>query len=149
MGHDCAVALIHTVGMSTQTGSATATGLASAKIVAFVGTTQPESAKTFYGGTLGLRLVSEDGFALVFDANGVMLRVAKVREIAAAQYTVLGWEVSDILAKVKEMNQAGVQFERYSFPGQDELGIWTAPGGARVAWFKDPDGNLLSISQHS
>lgn len=135
--------------MSTQPGSATATGLASAKIVAFVGTTQPESAKKFYGGTLGLRLVSEDGFALVFDANGVMLRVAQVREIAAAPYTVLGWEVSNIFAKVKEMKQAGVQFERYSFPGQDELGIWTAPGGARVAWFKDPDGNLLSISQHS
>ncbi|HEX6895715.1 MAG TPA: VOC family protein, partial [Bryobacteraceae bacterium] len=109
--------------MSTASSSPSATGLASAKIVAFVGTTQPESAKTFYGGTLGLRLVSEDGFAVVFDANGVMLRVAKVREIAAAQYTVLGWEVSDIFAKVKEMNQAGVQFERYSLPGQDELGI--------------------------
>lgn len=135
--------------MSTPSTGPSATRLASAKIVAFVGATQPERAKAFYAGTLGLRLVSEDGFALVFDANGVMLRVANVREVAPAQYTVLGWEVSDIAAKVNELSSAGVQFERYSFPGQDDLGIWTAPGGARVAWFKDPDGNILSISQHS
>ena len=122
--------------------------LASAKLVAFAATTNPERAKEFYGGVLGLGLISQDGFALVFDANGVMLRVSTVREVAQAQYTVLGWEVSDIAAKVKELEQAGVKFERYSFPGVDEMGIWTAPGGARVAWFKDPDGNILSISQH-
>lgn len=124
--------------------------LGSAQLVAFVATRDPARAKEFYRDTLGLRLVSEDGFAIVFDANGVMLRVSTVREIAPAQYTVLGWEVSDIIAKVKELGQAGIQFERYSFPGQDEMGIWTAPGGvARVAWFKDPDGNVLSLSQHS
>jgi catechol 2,3-dioxygenase-like lactoylglutathione lyase family enzyme len=123
--------------------------LASAKLVAFAATTNQERAKEFYGGVLGLGLVSQDGFALVFDANGVMLRVSTVREVAQAQYTVLGWEVSDIVAKVKDLEQAGVKFERYSFPGVDEMGIWTAPGGARVAWFKDPDGNILSISQHS
>ncbi|HLG97581.1 MAG TPA: VOC family protein [Bryobacteraceae bacterium] len=135
--------------MSSPSPTASPARLASAKIVAFVGTTQPERAKAFYAGTLGLQLVSEDGFALVFDANGTMLRVSTVREIAAAQYTVLGWEVTDIVAKVNEMSQAGVQFERYSFPGQDDMGIWSAPGGARVAWFKDPDGNILSLSQHS
>jgi len=124
--------------------------LASAKLVAFAATTNQERAKEFYGGVLGLGLLSQDGFAVVFDANGVMLRVSTVREVAQAQYTVLGWEVSDIVRTVKELEKAGVKFERYSFPGQDEMGIWTAPGGsARVAWFKDPDGNILSISQHA
>ena len=124
--------------------------LGSAQLVAFVATRDPARAKEFYRDTLGLRLISEDDFAIVFDANGVMLRVSTVREIAPAQYTVLGWEVSDIVAKVKELGKAGVKFERYSFPGQDEMGIWTAPGGvARVAWFKDPDGNVLSLSQHA
>lgn len=134
--------------MSTPSLRAHENPLASAKLVAFAATTNQERAKEFYGGVLGLRLLSQDGFALVFDANGVMLRVSTVREVAQAQYTVLGWEVSDIVRMVKELEQAGVKFERYSFPGQDEMGIWTAPGGTRVAWFKDPDGNILSISQH-
>ncbi len=134
--------------MSTPTLGASNAPLGSARLVAFAATTDPERAKKFYAGVLGLRLVSEDGFALVFDANGVMLRVTTVREIAPAQYTILGWEVSDIAARVRELEKAGVKFERYSFPGQDDLGIWTAPGGARVAWFKDPDGNILSISEH-
>ncbi len=115
----------------------------------FVATRDAKRAKAFYRDTLGLRLVSEDQFAVVFDANGIMLRVTPVREIAAAQYTVLGWEVTDIVAKAKELASAGVKFERFeAFMKQDELGIWDAPGGARVAWFKDPDGNLLGISQH-
>ena len=97
--------------------------LGSAQLVAFVATRDPARAKEFYRDTLGLRLISEDDFAIVFDANGVMLRVSTVREIAPAQYTVLGWEVSDIVAKVKELGKAGVKFERYSFPGQDEMGI--------------------------
>jgi catechol 2,3-dioxygenase-like lactoylglutathione lyase family enzyme len=123
--------------------------LGSAKLVAFAATRDPARAKAFYRDTLGLQLLSEDGFAIVFDANGVMLRVSTVRELAQAQYTVLGWEVSDIAGKVQELVKAGVVFERYSFLPQDELGIWTAPGGTRVAWFKDPDGNILGISQHS
>ena len=135
--------------MSTPTLGSNTKPLASEKIVAFAATTNQERAKEFYGGVLGLPLISQDGFALVFDANGVRLRVATVREVAQAQYTVLGWEVADIVAKVKELEKAGVKFERYSFPGVDETGIWTAPSGARVAWFKDPDGNVLSISQHS
>jgi catechol 2,3-dioxygenase-like lactoylglutathione lyase family enzyme len=131
------------------TPSLRANPLASEQLVAFAATTNQERAKEFYGSVLGLALLSQDGFALVFDANGVVLRVSTVREVAQAQYTVLGWEVSDIVRTVKDLEQAGVKFERYSFPGQDEMGIWTAPGGARVAWFKDPDGNILSISQHS
>jgi catechol 2,3-dioxygenase-like lactoylglutathione lyase family enzyme len=123
--------------------------LGSSKIVAFAGVKDAERARTFYRDTLGLRLVSEDGFALVFDANGTTLRVSLVREVVAAPYTVLGWEVDDIVAKAKALMGAGVKLERYeSFLQQDELGIWTAPGGTRVAWFKDPDGNLLSVSQH-
>jgi catechol 2,3-dioxygenase-like lactoylglutathione lyase family enzyme len=123
--------------------------LGSSKIVAFAGVKDADRARAFYRDTLGLRLVSEDGFALVFDANGTMLRVSLVREVVAAPYTSLGWEVEDILAKAKALTDAGVKLERYeAFLKQDELGIWTAPGGTRVAWFKDPDGNLLSISQH-
>ena len=123
--------------------------LASAKLVAFVTVSNAARARTFYRDTLGLRLVSEDGFALAFDANGTMLRVSLVREVVAAPYTTLGWEVDDIIAKAKALKKAGVTLERYeNFLKQDELGIWTAPGGTRVAWFKDPDGNLLSISQH-
>ncbi len=135
--------------MSTPTRGSSGKPLASEKIVAFAATTNQERAKEFYGGVLGLAVVSQDDFALVFDANGVMLRVATVREVVQAQYTVLGWEVTDIVGKVRELEKAGVKFERYSFPGQDEMGIWTVPGGAaRVAWFKDPDGNVLSLSQH-
>ena len=122
--------------------------LGSERIVAFVGTRDPGRAKAFYRDTLGLRLVSEDRFALVFDAHGTMLRVSIVPEVAAAKYTVLGWDVADIAATAKDLQKAGVQLERFEgFMKQDELGIWTAPGGARVAWFKDPDGNLLSITQ--
>ena len=119
----------------------------SAKIVAFVGTRNSQRAKDFYRDTLGLNLVSEDPFALVFDVNGTMLRVTPVPQLAPAKFTVLGWAVGNIEATVKQLQEAGVVFEHYDFP-QDELGIWTAPGGAKVAWFKDPDGNVLSVSQH-
>jgi catechol 2,3-dioxygenase-like lactoylglutathione lyase family enzyme len=119
----------------------------SARIIAFVGTRNPGRAKEFYRDILGLNLVSEDHFAIVFDVHGTMLRVTTVPELAPAKFTVLGWEVKDIAAAVRDMQKAGVSFERYDFP-QDELGIWTAPGGARVAWFKDPDDNILSVSQH-
>jgi catechol 2,3-dioxygenase-like lactoylglutathione lyase family enzyme len=122
--------------------------LDSQKLMAFVATRDPARAKEFYGGTLGLRFVSDDGFALVFDANGTTVRVATVRELNPAPYTVLGWQVDDIESAVKELTAAGVVFERYGIFPQDEFGIWVAPGGVRVAWFKDPDGNTLSLSQH-
>jgi catechol 2,3-dioxygenase-like lactoylglutathione lyase family enzyme len=123
--------------------------LGSFKIGAFVGTTDPGRAKGFYRDVLGLRLVVEDGFALVFDAKGTNLRVSTVNLVAAAEYTVLGWEVPDIISAARALQGAGVQFERYGgFMKQDELGIWTAPDGTKVAWFKDPDGNVLSIAQH-
>ncbi len=123
--------------------------LGTQKLVAFVGTTNPDRARSFYRDQLGLRLVSEDGFALVFDANGTMLRVSTVRELTPAKFTVLGWEVPDIAAAARDLEQAGVQLERYGFPGQDERGIWTAPDGTLVAWFQDPDHNILSLSHHA
>ena len=121
--------------------------LASASIVAFVATTDPERAKAFYGGVLGLPLVYQDDFAVVFDAHGTTLRVAIVPGIVVAPYTVLGWNVNDIAAAARGLTEAGVQFERYPWMEQNELGIWNAPGGAKVAWFKDPEGNVLSLSQ--
>jgi catechol 2,3-dioxygenase-like lactoylglutathione lyase family enzyme len=122
-------------------------GLGSQKIVAFVATRDPQRAKAFYRDTLGLRLVSEDSFALVFRIGGIMLRVTTVHEVATAPYTVLGWHVTNVAATIKSLVRAGVTFERYPGLAQDERGVWTAPGGARIAWFKDPDGNTLSITQ--
>lgn len=122
--------------------------LGSRDIVAFVATTSVAKAKRFYRDKLGLPLVEESPFALVFDAHGTMLRVTPVQKMKAAGYTVLGWQVPDIEDAVRRLRKARVRFERYAGMGQDRLGIWQSPGGARVAWFKDPDGNTLSVSQH-
>jgi len=116
-------------------------------IVAFVPTTDFPRAKHFYEQVLGLRFVQDDGFALVFTANGVRVRIVKMKEFKPVQYTTLGWEVADIEKMVPALESKGVKFERYGFFEQDELGIWTTPKGGKVAWFKDPDGNTLSISQ--
>ncbi len=108
-----------------------------------------EKAKDFYVGLLGLRFVKDDGFALVLDANGIMVRVAKVPPpFTPAPFTILGWQVTAIEQMVKGLQDKGVHFERFGFFEQDQLGIWTAPSGDKVAWFKDPDGNTLSVSQH-
>jgi catechol 2,3-dioxygenase-like lactoylglutathione lyase family enzyme len=123
--------------------------LSDQNMIGFVATSDPEQAKKFYRDTLGLPLLSEEmPFALVFDAHGTMLRVSVVARVVSAEYTVLGWQVPNIVQAVKALSQAGVWFERYAGMQQDELGIWASPGGASVAWFKDPDGNTLSISQH-
>ena len=122
--------------------------LGSSKIAAFSATANPERAKAFYRDQLGLKLVSDEPYALVFDANGTMLRVQKVEKVGEAKYTTLRWNVSDIQAMVQELEKAGVKFESYGLPGQDEKGIWTPPGSsAKIAWFKDPDGNILSLAQ--
>ena len=121
--------------------------LKSRPIVAFVATTHPERAKRFYAKTLGLRLVSEDGFALAFDAGGTMLRVAIVNTFQPAGYTVLGWIVPDIAQGVRGLVKRGVRFQRYEGMPQDDLGIWSSPSGARVAWFTDPEGNTLSLTE--
>ena len=126
-----------------------ATALGTHKLVAFVPISDPERAKAFYRDKLGLPLIEEQlPFALVFDANGIMLRATLIKQVVPASFTILGWETQDISATAKALIDAGVKLERYPNMGQDEVGIWSAPGGAKIAWFKDPDGNILSISQH-
>lgn len=117
------------------------------KLIAFVPTLDLAKARSFYEGILEMRFVSEDGFASVFDANGTQLRVTKVDKLTPQPFTVLGWEISDIDHFVSRLGQRGIRFERYGMPGQDDHGIWTSPSGARIAWFKDPDGNVLSVTQ--
>jgi catechol 2,3-dioxygenase-like lactoylglutathione lyase family enzyme len=119
--------------------------LGSIDIVAFVPTKDAEKARAFYESVLGLRFVKDDGFAL--DANGIMVRVARA-QFTPAPFTILGWQVPDIEKVVTELQGKGVECERFGFFEQDALGIWTAPSGDKVAWFKDPDGNILSVSQH-
>jgi catechol 2,3-dioxygenase-like lactoylglutathione lyase family enzyme len=121
--------------------------LNTSKVISFVATKNPKVARKFYAETLGLSLVSDDPFALVFDANGTMLRVQKVLELTPAKHTVLGWDVRDIKAKVRELTKRGVRFERFEGMPQDEQGIWTSPNGGQIAWFKDGDGNTLSLTQ--
>jgi catechol 2,3-dioxygenase-like lactoylglutathione lyase family enzyme len=121
--------------------------LAGADLIAFVATADPARAREFYGGTLGLELAEESPYAVVFRAAGTMLRVTVVDEVVAAPYTVLGWAVDDIAVRVRELAARGVACERYERLEQDELGVWRSPSGARIAWFKDPDGNTLSLTQ--
>lgn len=119
------------------------------RVVTFLLTKNAEASLGFYRDKLGLNFLRDDGFAMVFDMNGVMLRMAKVKDFTPAQNTVLGWESSDIRADVERLSQKGVEFVIYPNMGQDELGIATFPGGNKVAWFRDPDGNVLSLSQHA
>ena len=122
--------------------------LGSYDIAAFVPTKDSQKARAFYEGVLGLRFVKDDGFALVMDANGIMVRISKAPDFKPAPFTILGWKVSGIEKVVTDLQEKGVTFERFSFFQQDKLGIWTAPTGDTVAWFKDPDGNILSVSEH-
>lgn len=123
--------------------------LTSGKIVGFVPTRNSEQARAFYEGKLGLEFVNEDQFALVLRAGPNMVRLAKGANFTPAQYTILGWEVADITSVARWLKERGVVLEHYPFVQDHELGIWTAPNGDKVAWFKDPDGNVLSISQHT
>ena len=123
--------------------------LGSANLVAFLPTTDADRAQEFFRDKLGLTLLSDERpFALVFDAHGTMLRVTIVNELKAHPFTVLGWDIADIEETVDRLAAAGIAFLR--FPGmndKDARGIWTAPSGARIAWFNDPDGNVLSLTQ--
>ena len=122
--------------------------LAPHKIMAFAPTLDAKKARPFYEGILGLPVLSQDNFALALDANGIMLRVTNVPStFKPQQFTILGWQVPDIAKTVSELKQKGVHFESYGLPTQNADGIWTAPGGAQIAWFKDPDGNVLSLTQ--
>ena len=121
--------------------------LRSADVMAFVCTTDPARARHFYGEVLGLAMKADEEFALVFEANGTMLRVQKVKEVPPPRATVLGWKVEDIEAAAQRLTRKGVEFMRVDGLPQDEIGIWTAPDGTKVAWFKDPDGNILSLTE--
>ena len=123
--------------------------LASSKIIGVVPTRDSKQAREFYEGKLGFQFISDDQFALVMMAGDTMLRISKVpKEFSPAPFTILGWEAKDIGAVVRWLQARGVAFEKYPFIQDQELAIWTAPTGDKVAWFKDPDGNVLSVSQH-
>jgi len=122
--------------------------LNNSKIIGFAPTKDSTKAKDFYVGQLGLQFVSEDEYALVLNANGNMVRIIKAGDFKPVQYTVLGWEVQNIESVTAGLKSRGIKFEDYPFIQDRELGIWTAPNGDKIAWFKDPDGNVLSMSQH-
>lgn len=121
--------------------------LNSSPLVAFVATTDLDRARSFYEGILGLALVEQSPFACVFDVNGTTLRVTLADQVVPAGYTVLGWRVDDVDRVIEALSSAGVSFNRYDGMDQDAAGIWTTPSGDRVAWFCDPDGNNLSLTQ--
>ncbi len=118
-----------------------------AATVALLATAKPDQSRTFFRHALGLKLASEDGFAMVFETANGSLRIQKVDSLTPHPFTAFGWIVPSARRSVRQLMKRGVRFERYPFLQQDEDGVWLAPSGTRVAWFKDPDGNLLSISQ--
>lgn len=119
-----------------------------AKVITFIHTRDPARAKAFYVDTLGFPLITDDGFATVVDLNGVALRITKIEDHKPHPHTVLGWEVADIAGAIAALNAKGVTMEMYTGYGQDAQGVWTSPDGkAKVAWFLDPDGNNLSMTQ--
>jgi len=122
--------------------------LASAKMVGFVPTKDYDQARAFYEGKLGFKFVYQDQFALVLSAGENTVRITKIPNFTPLQGTILGWEVDDIVATAQWLRGRGIPLEKFPFAQDQELGIWTAPTGDKVAWFKDPDGNVLSVSQH-
>ncbi|MGA3195172.1 MAG: VOC family protein [Terriglobales bacterium] len=122
--------------------------LAASKVIGFVPTKDSGKAREFYEGKLGFQFVSDDPFALVMRAGETMIRIAKAPDFMPARYTVLGWEVGNIEEVVGWLQRRGVAFEKYLFAQDQVSGIWTAPNGDKIAWFKDADGNVLSVSQH-
>ena len=119
------------------------------KLKAFIPTVEPEKAKEFYMKVLGLTLLSEDHYGMEFYSNGTLLRINTVNKLSPQPFTILGWDVDNLLSTMGTLSRAGVIFERYNYIEQDNFGIWTAPGGIKVAWFKDPDGNILSLTENS
>ncbi len=122
--------------------------LGTKKLIAFIPTKDAGKSRKFYEEQLGLKFLSDDQFAIVMEANGIMLRIVRLQDFTPQTFTVLGWDVKNIEESVAGLSSRGLKFERFPGLQQDALGIWQAPGGAKVAWFKDPDGNVLSLSQH-
>jgi len=121
--------------------------LADNQPIAFVATIRPDRAKAFYKDVLGLRLLEDSPFAIRFSIGGITLHVQKVQQLSPHPFTALGWRVADIKSTVQQLSGRGIKFERYPQLPQDELGVWTTPDGGQVCWFKDPDGNTLSLTQ--
>lgn len=121
--------------------------LGSATITALVGTMKPEMSKAFYEDTLGLKFIADDTYAMIFEGKNAHVRVSRVPAVMPAQYAVLAFTVDDIDKAVDGLTAKGVVFARFGFFVQDAKGIWTAPDGTKVAWFHDPDLNLLSVVQ--
>ncbi len=121
--------------------------LGSAPFIGFIPVRDLAGARTFYEGTLGLVVEEDSPFALVIDAGGTMLRLTAVPELSPQPFTVAGWKVADIEDSVSRLESAGVDMLRYESVEQDDQGIWTTPNGDRVAWFNDPDQNVLSLTQ--
>jgi len=121
--------------------------LSECELMGFIPVADAARAQAFYCGVLQLPLVEDNGFALILRAPHGNLRLVRVPEFTPFPFTLLGWAVADIEAEVQALGAAGVNFERYPWFEQDALGIWAAPGGDKVAWFKDPDGNTLSLAQ--
>ncbi|MGH2918432.1 MAG: VOC family protein [Solirubrobacteraceae bacterium] len=142
-----------------QAGAAPATGpergpgggpppvLDDAQLVAFIPTLNLTQAKAFYGAMLGLPMEGESPVAVTFDANGTTLRTVLVERFTPFPFTIVGWTVEDIAATVTELTGRGIRFERFDGIQQDQIGVWRSPGGASVAWFKDPFGNTISLTQ--
>jgi catechol 2,3-dioxygenase-like lactoylglutathione lyase family enzyme len=121
--------------------------LSQSSLVAFIATRDAARARAFYESTLGLRVIADSPFALVLDSRGTTIRIQKVETLTPHPFTSLGWTVVDIAKSIDELRGRGVSFERYQTLPQDQAGIWTTPDGSKVAWFKDPDGNTLSLTQ--
>jgi len=115
--------------------------------ILFLATANPSRSREFYERLPGVAFVADEPPALVFQVGGLMLRIQKVDRVCPAPYTALGWAVPDIRSTVRRLIEAGVVFQRYAGMEQDADGIWRSPGGARVAWFQDPDGQVLSLTQ--
>lgn len=116
-------------------------------LITFSQTAQPEKAKAFYGDVLGLTLSEDSPFAIIFRSGRTSVRIQKVQSFSPSPFTSLGWQVPDIRAAAQQLVAKGVLFQRYEGMKQDNLGIWLSPGGSQICWFKDPDGNTLSLTQ--
>ncbi|GMN04031.1 VOC family protein [Erythrobacter sp. MTPC3] len=117
--------------------------------ILFTASAKHEEARAFYGEVMGFVLTDDNPFSFEFDAAGTMLWVQKVEEFAAHPFTQIGWGVNDIVGERDRLVEHGAEFLRFEFMEQDERDIWTAPDGAKICWFRDPDGNTLSLTQRA
>ena len=121
--------------------------LGDCEVTAFLATSHPDEARRFYSDVLGMTVEDDGPFAIVLRGPNAAVRIQKVREFRPAPFTALGWKVRDVRGTAAELTGKGLKFERFEGMAQDELGIWLSPSGARVCWFRDPDGNVLSLTQ--